>query len=331
MKNGGAGTPLPIIRPSRFLPMFTTSSPAVIGKVASFCWACLSAGFCLQLAKNHEQAEDSQNVLLLAILFLAWFYATWWLFTHRIDRFWAPMLPLLCLISAAGLTRFSQSVPNAVRQSLMILLGASAIFNFSINTGPVGNYNSWLTKLPAASDFTARTTCPEIAAINQAIEEGALPKDIRVLMVGEAEIFDARFDLRYNTVFDVCLLEEWCTHPDGQWRTADEIRARLAQAGITHLFVNWREILRYRTSYGYTDIANPKTIEKLQQMQLIGEPIRWPEGIGERNADDLSAADRQLIENWAPQLIQGLGSNQKLITAQLFPVMTEPVSSTPSP
>ncbi|QDV29232.1 hypothetical protein Spb1_11110 [Planctopirus ephydatiae] len=281
--------------------------------------------------KNHEQAEDSQNVLLLAILFLAWFYATWWLFTHRIDRFWAPMLPLLCLISAAGLTRFSQSVPNAVRQSLMILLGASAIFNFSINTGPVGNYNSWLTKLPAASDFTARTTCPEIAAINQAIEEGALPKDIRVLMVGEAEIFDARFDLRYNTVFDVCLLEEWCTHPDGQWRTADEIRARLAQAGITHLFVNWREILRYRTSYGYTDIANPKTIEKLQQMQLIGEPIRWPEGIGERNADDLSAADRQLIENWAPQLIQGLGSNQKLITAQLFPVMTEPVSSTPSP
>ncbi len=64
--------------------------------------------------KDHEQPEDSPDVLLLALLFLAWFYATWWLFTHRIDRFWAPMLPLLCLISAEGLTRFSQSVPHVV-------------------------------------------------------------------------------------------------------------------------------------------------------------------------------------------------------------------------
>lgn len=278
------------------------------------------------LVPNQDEDADSwpegvRNLLRMTLLYLSWFYVAWWLLTHRIDRFWAPMLPLLTILSSVGLARLFKDLGRFWRHGLLTIVTASVIFNFSINTGPVGNYNAWLIQLKAASDFTARTTCPEIAAINLAIDEGVLSKNIRVLMVGEAEIFDARFDVRYNTVFDLSLIEEWCTHPDGTWRDETEIRRKFADEGITHIFVNWREILRYRTSYGYTDFVNPGLFEKLRKMKLIGGPIPWPEGLGELKADNLSAADRKLIQSWGPELLQKFGQEKRLITAELFPVL----------
>src|SRR5262249_50192368 len=35
--------------------------------------------------------------------YLAFFVAAWWLFTHRIDRFWLPAVPLAALVGASAI------------------------------------------------------------------------------------------------------------------------------------------------------------------------------------------------------------------------------------
>ncbi|RXL78761.1 hypothetical protein EO238_32010, partial [Citrobacter sp. AAK_AS5] len=76
--------------------------------------------------------------------------------------------------------------------------------------------------------------------------------------------------MTYNTVFDRSLFEEWCGVADPEvssakrpLRSAEEIRATLASRGITHIYVNWAEVVRYRLTYGYTDFAHPRRFEEL--------------------------------------------------------------------
>ena len=83
----------------------------------------------------------------------------------------------------------------------------------------------------------------------------------------DAEMFEARFPVVYNTVFDESIFEHWCGDdrsplPAGErpLRSAEEIRQTFAAHGITHVYVNWLEVLRYRSpgNYGYTDFASPR-------------------------------------------------------------------------
>ena len=34
--------------------------------------------------------------------YVAYLFATWWLFTHRLDRFWLPLLPPLAVLAGLG-------------------------------------------------------------------------------------------------------------------------------------------------------------------------------------------------------------------------------------
>ncbi len=39
--------------------------------------------------------------------YAAYLFATWWLLTHRLDRFWLPMLPPLAILAGLGAARFA--------------------------------------------------------------------------------------------------------------------------------------------------------------------------------------------------------------------------------
>src|SRR5205085_5178337 len=125
------------------------------------------------------------------------------------------------------------------------VLTMGVVFNLGFcSTGFVG-YNAGLTDLNAAREFTARIVGPEIAWINDSISRHDLPTETKILFVGEAEIFPARFPCEYNTVFDRSLFEEWCGEPgevpakDRPLRAPEAIRATFVQHGITHIYVNW--------------------------------------------------------------------------------------------
>jgi hypothetical protein len=180
-------------------------------------------------------------------------------------------------------------------------VAALVVFNLAFATSILGGYNAYLLD---EKFLPAQTTTPSIAAI----QEAGVASPSRVLMVGEAEIFDARFSLRYNTVFDRSLFELWfaSSEPDveaghREFRPIPEIREQLREEGITHVFVNWMEIVRYRApgSYGYTDFVAPDRFEALveagllREVELPGSVMAW---------EDLDAQFQQVIQSWAPEL-----------------------------
>ena len=145
-------------------------------------------------------------------------------------------------------------------------------------------------------------------------------------MVGEAQVFDAEFEHVYDTVFDQSIFEDWFTASgesaaDGEFefRSDTEIRETLQAAGITHVFVNWAEILRYRApgSYGYTDFASPETFRELVAMRLL-QPLALPDSM-------LYVPDdkRQTLEQWAPELLRTVFDNEGFVAYELFEVLQE--------
>ncbi len=63
--------------------------------------------------------------------YLAFVFCTWWLFTHRIDRFWVPVLPVVALLAGIGAT---WSTARWWRITLLLLLGVGLLSNFVVIT-----------------------------------------------------------------------------------------------------------------------------------------------------------------------------------------------------
>lgn len=251
-----------------------------------------------------------------AVLFLSW-----WLLTHRIDRFWIPLLPVVCVLAGSGTLMMTH---RRARLVLAALIGAGTLFNLGLITTLHPAERNWLGDLNQLRTAAERTV-PGIALLNQSLPPGA-----RVLMVGEAQIFDARFELRYNTVFDSSLFEEWCSaRPAAAQETrsllpVDVIRTRFQQEGITHIFVNWKELLRYRLTYGSPDFLAPASLRQLQQNGLLRRRDDWPAGAIELSA--LSAHEIQELERWAPETLIEVNGQRWFITSELY----EPAESVPS-
>jgi hypothetical protein len=54
-----------------------------------------------------------------------------------------------------------------------------------------------------------------------------------------------------------------------QIRPAKEIRAEFASLRIAYVFVNWKEIKRYRDSYGFTSFVQPEVFDQLVQEGIL--------------------------------------------------------------
>ncbi|MFW6124947.1 MAG: ArnT family glycosyltransferase, partial [Pirellulales bacterium] len=68
---------------------------------------------------------------LLPAGFVVFVIAVWWLATHRIDRFWVPVLPVAALVAGAGAT-WSSTLPWRI--ALGTVVCASALFNLALCT-----------------------------------------------------------------------------------------------------------------------------------------------------------------------------------------------------
>jgi len=254
-----------------------------------------------------------------------WMFLAWWLFTHHLDRFWIPLIPSGALLSGIGLAQIN--TPPGKR---LIYLGflAGLLFNLGfVSTGLVG-YNAGLTKLTAASDLAILRTGPDIGWLNASIARGDLPPETTVLCVGEAQLFHAHFPYVYNTVFDRSVFEEWCgatpydMHAERSLKPAEEIRQMLQEQGITHIYVNWGEIVRYRQpySYGYTDFVHPRRFAELMQMGVLDRPLTMPHGFGRQPIGEHDSDADKLVREWAPELITRCAGEPCRITSEIYPV-----------
>lgn len=191
--------------------------------------------------------------------FSAYLFLTWWLLTHRLDRFWLPMLPPLAILAGLGSDRLRR---GWLASLLTVGVAANAVL---IMTGLAGS-NEWTGDLAAL-----RSSVP--AGINAPLArmDAGLPPGARVLLVGQAGVFHLNRPVVYNTVFNRETFEAVA-----KGRSADEVRRALAALGVAHVYVDWVEIERYRSpgNYGFTPFVTPEAFARLVAEGVLGPPAR---------------------------------------------------------
>jgi hypothetical protein len=198
----------------------------------------------------------------------------WWLLTHRIDRFLVPILPLVALLAAYGASWANEAVG---RRSVITCLVIGLAFNLLYFTTPIPGDNRFLTSLnvlradsPPDYNFAAERVHAVHKAINARVRPG-----YRVLLVGEAQAFTIEPEVLYNTCFDDCLFEQMM-----KGKSPSERIEALRERRISHVFVYWYELDRYRSpgNYGYSDYVTPELIQQeFVDPRILREiPLRVP-------------------------------------------------------
>jgi hypothetical protein len=179
-------------------------------------------------------------------VYLAWMFLSWWFLTHRLDRFWLPMLPAFAVLAGLG-ADWSRSLAWRVIRAGVLVVGVGT--NLAYSSTALAGLNEWTGDL----EFL-RTDMPRRLNAPLAATDANLPADARILLVGQAAVFHLRHPVLYNTVFNPEILETL-----GAGRSPEEFREALRELGITHVYVDWKEIRRHRdpAGYGFTDFVTP--------------------------------------------------------------------------
>src|SRR5262249_34656793 len=84
--------------------------------------------------------RNSRRFAAAAALYVVYIFATWWLFTHRLDRFWLPLLPPLAVLAGLG-ADWSRRLPWLI--VLVLLFSVAIVTNFAYSTTALTALNEW--------------------------------------------------------------------------------------------------------------------------------------------------------------------------------------------
>ncbi len=186
-------------------------------------------------------------------------FIAWWLFTHRLDRFWVPLLCIVSLLAGLGAVWSSH---RWWRWTLATLLTVGLVYNFCVIAGGALGDNRYFADLEQLRVDPERVTPCHLFLNRHAADVTA------VLLVGDAQPFDLEVPVVYNTVFDDSIFEQLA-----RGRTPSQVREALAARNISHVLVDWSEIDRYRSpgNYGISDFLEPKVFRELVAAGVLEE------------------------------------------------------------
>jgi hypothetical protein len=217
-----------------------------------------------------------------------WILAVWWLATHRIDRFWIPALPFAALLASRGVevldTLYGRRWVDGILVAMLawlLLIGASP----GTPDEPFAN-NRFFVSL-------ARLREAQTHPAHQWLNSN-MPTTGKTLLVGDARPFYLRRPAVYNTCFDVDGLSKLLADP-----SPAACRAAFREAEITHVFIDWSELARYRSpgNYGHSSIATPAFVHgELVDRQRLLRPINAGEDRDARLLDAIQKAGGELFE-----------------------------------
>jgi len=211
----------------------------------------------------------------------------WWLLTHRLERFWVPILPLVAVLAGIGaMFRARTTEDGGLGETALplrtwsIFLCALLVFNTAYTFFPnavsaPGKYSRFGMGIEAARVDPNRVM-PLVLYFN------ANPPSGKLLLVGDAEVFDYNVPILYNTCFDdtsfdALFFDLESRNDPPPLRSPDDMQHRLNEAGISHIVVNWAEIARFRSkgNYGYTsDLVQPDVFAQLVQLGILRPVLR---------------------------------------------------------
>ncbi len=246
--------------------------------------------------------------------YIFWLFGTYWLLTHRLDRFWLPIVPVGALLAAVGLAGTGRQLWHWFAGGAFAL---AATFNLVIVTSAIAGLNQYL------ADLDALAKIPGVLPSDVAFLNRSIPPDGNVLLVGQANVLYVECDFVYNTVFDRSIFEELCARrkpgvdpPDWELLPADEIRRNFRERGITHVAVNWNEIVRYRTTYRYTDFALPHRFDELVAQGVLSPPARMTLAA----LAEYDAGRREEIERRLPTRIESIRGQAVFAAHEIYEV-----------
>ncbi len=216
--------------------------------------------------------RDLRWILVALILLLL---ALWWLFTHRLERFWLPGWPLVAMLAGLGA---AAGTTTLWRNTMLAAVAIAALVGTLLVGSPYIGDNRFFVSLEALRldvpkpDEYGRVN-PAHHWLNEHARRGTLS-------VGDAAVFDLERPVIYGTCFDACPFEQ-LTAADvaalsaGDKQAAERLRARLDSLGIDYVYVHWAEIARYRSpgNYGFTDYVQPEVFELLVKHQVLAPPV----------------------------------------------------------
>lgn len=240
-------------------------------------WRDLTAGLLDVAGRNDWQSPlylafaplaflklGSRRIALLLWVYAAYVFATWWLLTHRLDRFWLPILPALAILAGLGA---DWSRRRAWSVLLTLIAAVSVATTWIYCTTYLAGFNQWTDDLDALRDDAFQSASPTLAWLDE-----HLPPQAKILLIGQAAVFHMRHEKIYNTVFDEEVFETLA-----RGRTPSQVRHSLDTLRVTHVLVDWSEIARHRKpgGYGFTDFVQPEVFAQLVRAGVL-EPIPGP-------------------------------------------------------
>ena len=202
--------------------------------------------------------KESRKAAMVLMAYSLYIFATWFVLTHRLDRFWLPILVPLAILAGQGAV-WSRSL--AWQIWLGVVLFVATLTNFAYATTPLTAFNEWTGDLVAM-----RSSVPKLLNAPLAMIDEMLPADAKPLLVGQAAVFHLRHPIVFNTVFDDEILETIARD-----RSPEDIRRALIDRGITHVYVDWHEIERHRKpgGYGFTAFITPALFDGLVRAGVL--------------------------------------------------------------
>lgn len=203
-----------------------------------------------------------RRLISICVALILFYLAVWWLLTHRLDRFLVPVLPVFTLIAALAGTRTRFRPWRIVMKGIFCL---GILVNFLCFSYVVAD-TRFLVSVTALRDD------PESVSLAHRYFNSTHFAGNKVLLVGDAEPFNLRIPVLYNTCFDDCLFENMMRD-----RNVAQRRRNLARKQVSHVCVHWPEIFRYRATYGYSDYVQPVVFEELIQQGILEIDEAWLE------------------------------------------------------
>jgi hypothetical protein len=203
--------------------------------------------------------QPARQTLIVITGLIAYVLVSWWLFTHRIDRFWIPTLPLWCLLAGWGACVSRHWVWRKTLSALLLLATGYALLLGC--SGAIGE-NRFFYPL-AALRHDPQHADPWYRYFNDHA------RGQTVLLLGEAAVFDLEMPVLYATCFDDLPLSALAAQ-----RGPAAVHAELLARKVAYVYVDWDEIERYRRpgNYGFSPIPQPALFHQLVAAGVL-EPL----------------------------------------------------------
>lgn len=193
----------------------------------------------------------------------------WWIATHRVERFLLPAAPLAFALAAIGAAELYRAIPSRwASGALTVLVAMNALY---VSGPAVGDSRiavdlRYLRRDDESASSISRLP-PHVRWVNQHLDEND-----RLLVVGDAAVFDYEVPLAYSTTFDRSPLVEIIERPQAEWGRA------LREAGFTHVLVHWGEIERLRSTYGFDNRITRELVDTMARAGVIDKiPVPFNE------------------------------------------------------